>query len=302
MATAATTSSGTASAGDRAGDFAVVRATVGKAATSFYWAMRILPADRRPAMFAIYAFCREVDDIADEPAALDQKKAELDGWRRSIAAMYSGIADRPITRVLIPDLERFSLRRADFMAVIDGMEMDADGPVQAPPSATLDLYCDRVACAVGRLCIGVFGEPTDAGRKVATHLGRALQLTNILRDLDEDAAIGRLYLPAQALQRAGLDATLPPETVILEPAIEDVCREIERDARTAFAAAAAAMADCDPVAMRPARMMQAVYAATLRRLSASGWQPPRGRVSLSKREKLWLALRHGWLQREPLLP
>ncbi|HWG81056.1 MAG TPA: squalene/phytoene synthase family protein, partial [Stellaceae bacterium] len=174
---------------------AAIRARVAAAGTSFYWAMRLLPEERREAMFAIYAFCREVDDIADNDAAPAVKRAGLADWRSEVDAIFAGSASTPLSRVLADVARSYALRREDFLAVIDGMEMDAAADIRAPSLAELDLYCDRVASAVGRLSVRIFGCDLPAADRVAWALGRALQLTNILRDLAEDAERGRLYLP-----------------------------------------------------------------------------------------------------------
>ena len=134
------------------------------------------------------------------------RRAQLAQWRADIDAVYRGAAP-PALAGLAEAVRGFGLQREDFIAIIDGMEMDVIADIRAPDRATLDLYCDRVACAVGRLSVRVFGMEHDAGIALAHHLGRALQLTNILRDLDEDASLGRLYLPREALQAAGITST-----------------------------------------------------------------------------------------------
>ena len=144
-------------------DIAEVEAIVRAAGTSFYRGMAILPPPRRQAMYAIYAFCRIVDDIADEESPFASRKPRLDEWRARIAALYAGQADDAVTRELRRAITAYVLRREDFIAVIDGMEMDAEAPVVAPDEATLDLYCDRVAAAVGRLSVRAFGSPTTSG-------------------------------------------------------------------------------------------------------------------------------------------
>ena len=189
-------------------DVAEIRQRVQTAGSSFYWAMRFVSRAKSDALFAIYAFCREVDDIADGDASASDKLMALSLWRTRIARLYDGgTADVPVIRALAPAISRFNLARADFEAVIAGMEMDAAGPMIAPALATLDLYCDRVASAVGRLCVCVFGESGPHGMAVAYHLGRALQLTNILRDVVEDAGVDRLYLPAELLAARGVLVT-----------------------------------------------------------------------------------------------
>ncbi|TVQ38676.1 MAG: squalene synthase HpnD [Geminicoccaceae bacterium] len=262
---------------------------VAAAGSSFFWAMRLLPPPRRRIVFAIYAFCREVDDIADDDRPRAQKLQDLQFWRAEIARLYAGEPTRPITRVLAGGTGRYGLDRNDFEAIIDGMAMDAEGPVVAPSRAELDLYCDRVASAVGRLCVPVFGEPGARGRAVADPLGRALQLTNILRDLDEDAALGRLYLPREALEEAGIP--LDPTRAIAHPALPTVCADLAAEAAGCYDAAAAAIRACDGRRIRPARMMMAVYRCTFDRLAARGWAAPRRAVRPSKGLKLWIALR-----------
>ena len=166
--------------------------------------MRILPREQRDAMYAVYAFCRAVDDVADDRVgSRSERRAELDRWRADIAALYAGNAPARVADLAEP-VRRFELDQADFLAIIDGMQMDVDEDIRAPDLAKLDLYCDRVASAVGRLSVRIFGVPRELGPKLAHHLGRALQLTNILRDLDEDAEIGRLYLPREKLAAAGI--------------------------------------------------------------------------------------------------
>jgi presqualene diphosphate synthase len=271
----------------------VIRQKVEAAGTSFYWAMRLLPQDRRNGMYAVYAFCREVDDIADDTySAPEQKKAALTEWRHEIDALYAGCPRHLVARALREPLIRYDLRRQDFHAVIDGMEMDAAEDIRAPALATLDLYCGRVAAAVGHLSVHVFGDPSADAHTVADLLGRALQLTNILRDVDEDAQRGRLYLPREILERHGI-RTAEPLEVLRHPALPAACRDLAAVAEADFAEAAQVMARCSRRAMRPAAVMGALYRAMLDSLLRSEWRDPSRRISLSKSRKLWLILRHG---------
>lgn len=272
-------------------DLDEVELLVRKAGTSFYRGMRVLPPDRRHAMYAIYAFCRIVDDIADEDGALPDKLRGLAAWRAHVAGLYRGESEGPVTRVLVAAVERFRLREEDFAAVIDGMRMDAETVIVAPDLATLDLYCDRVAAAVGRLSVRAFGDPSAEADKVAYSLGRALQLTNILRDIKEDADRGRLYLPAEYLDQAGVPRE--PAAALASPALPVVCARLAADARGHFRDARAHMANCDPTAMKPARLMGETYAAILTCLERSGWRDPAVRVSLPLWRKLWLLVRYG---------
>jgi phytoene synthase len=264
---------------------------VREAGTSFYRGMTVLPPPRRHAMYAIYAFCRIVDDIADDPAPFETRRPRLDEWRRRIAGLYRGEADNAVTRVLLCAVQAFALRQADFEAVIDGMEMDAATAIVAPSLAELGLYCDRVAVAVGRLSVRAFGDASPAADQVAFHLGRALQLTNILRDIAEDAVRGRLYLPREWLGDAGVPAD--PGAVLDHPGLPAVCARLAAAARGHFREARAAMALCNRRAMKPARLMGAMYAAILARLERRGWHRPETAVKVPKWQKLWIALRHG---------
>lgn len=274
-------------------DLDAVEAIVRDAGTSFYRGMRILPPDRRMAMYAIYAFCRIVDDIADDPAPFDTILPRLNEWRDKITDLYGGEAHDAVTRVLLRAVETYFLRQGDFEAVIDGMQMDAETVIIAPDAQTLDLYCDRVAAAVGRLSVVAFGDDSRQAEAVAYYLGRALQLTNILRDVAEDAGRGRLYLPREYLQAANVP--LDPHIAVAHPALPEVCARLAVDAHAHFAAADAAMAKCIPKAMKPARVMAASYAAILDRLEARGWDRLHQPVRVAKWRKLWVAFRYGVL-------
>ena len=271
-------------------DRAAVEQIVLRAGTSFYRGMRILPPERRTAMYAIYAFCRLVDDVADEPAPLPDKLRDLATWRGHISDVFSGHGTDAVTRVLAAATGAYGLRQDDFLAVIDGMQMDAETAIVAPDLATLDLYCDRVAAAVGRLSVRAFGDGSAAADQVAWHLGRALQHTNILRDVAEDAGRGRLYLPAEWLA----DAHVPPDPAhaLGHPGLAHVCARMATAAHTHFMMAHRAMAACDRRAMRPARLMGATYDALLTRLVRRGWTRLTEPVRLPRWQKLWIAGRH----------
>ena len=270
-----------------------IRRKVEAAGTSFYWAMRLLPEDRRNGMYAVYAFCREVDDIADDDSrAAAQKLAALAAWRDEIDALYAGNPHHLVSIALREPVARYRLRRDDFLAVIDGMEMDA-AAICGPDLATLDRYCALVASAVGHLSVHVFGDSSADAHAVANALGRALQLTNILRDLDEDSQRGRLYLPREILDRHGIRAD--PATALRHPALPAACREVAEIALRHFDEADRAMAHCSRRAMRPAAVMGAFYRRMLDALMRSEWRDPSLRVGLSKAQKLWLVLRHGLL-------
>ena len=265
------------------------------AGSSFYWAMRFQEPVKRDALFAVYAFCRAVDDIADGSMSDAGKQAALQDWQRQIRALYDGIPQHAVTRALLDPVRIYGLEKRDFMAVIDGMEMDGVGPICAPSMDDLLLYCDRVACAVGRLCVRIFGESGPAGQATADHLGLALQLTNILRDIADDAAMGRLYLPRELLDAEGITST-DPATVMTDEHLPAVCRTLAQRALQEYAEAEKSIAACSRKAMRPAIIMKQVYRKTLDRLITDDWSHLRdGRPApaLGKPEKLWTAVRYG---------
>jgi len=252
--------------------------------------MRILPAAQREAMFEIYSFCRAVDDIADDPGPRPARREQLAQWRADIDALYRCAAP-PQLAGLASAVRTFDLQREDFLAVIDGMEMDVVADIRAPDWPTLDLYCDRVACAVGRLSVRVFGMEAESGRALAHHLGRALQLTNILRDLDEDAAVGRLYLPREVLHAHGIVATDPGE-VLAQRAIGEACADIVELANKHFGEADAIMARCPRRVVRAPRIMGQAYQVILESLVARGFAAPRPAIRLPRVKLLGIVLRN----------
>jgi len=244
-------------------------------------------------MFAIYAFCRKVDDVADDGIGTRAERHEkLEGWRRDLRALYDGTVAGQV-RFLAPAVTHYGLRLEDFLTVLDGMDMDVAEDIVAPDLATLDLYCDRVASAVGRLSIKVFGMEEGPGFELAHHLGRALQLTNILRDIDEDAAIGRLYLPREYLEEMDCCRQMDPAAIVAKPEIDAVCRKMARLAHGHYDQASRILASRPRGRIKTPRLMGAVYSEILRASEAQGFAPPRHRVSLSKTRLLSLVLRQG---------
>jgi squalene synthase HpnD len=269
-------------------DAAAVTAQVRQSGTSFYYGMKILPAARRDAMYGIYAFCRIVDDIADDDTPIAEKRKALEAWRQRIAGAYAGSADDAVTRVLREIAPIYHLREADFIAIIDGMEMDGEAII-APPLPVLDLYCDRVAAAVGRLSVKIFGDDSSQAQDVAYALGRALQLTNILRDVREDAARGRLYLPNEYLLEAAVPRT--PAAALSSRNLPRACEKLAVLAERYFDQAEAAMRLCGAKTMRPARLMAASYRPLLGILRQRKFDYGAPRASLPKFQKLLLGAR-----------
>lgn len=254
--------------------------------SSFYAGMKVLPRPERHAMYAVYDFCRIVDDIADDQRGDRATRAvHLDRWRADLDSLYAG-GDPGVAKMLVEPVRRFGLRREDFEAVIDGMAMDVARDIRWPTADTLDLYCDRVASAVGRLSIKIFGMEERAGFELAHHLGRALQLTNILRDIDEDAAIGRVYLPLEAIEAQGITVG-DIRAVIDDPRIDGAGQMLARQAQEHFLTAQAILRARPKGHLIAPKLMAAAYSELLRRMRQAGWAAPRERVRHNRLALAW---------------
>lgn len=268
------------------------RAVVERSKTSFGPGMRILSKPRREGMYAVYAFCREVDDIADEAGSLEEKREGLSAWRAEIDRIYEGEPQTPTGVALLAPVRMYNLPKEEFFLMIEGMEMDAEGPVIAPSLDQLFAYTRRVAGAAGLLSMPVFGAPQNAaGDEFAVALGDALQFTNILRDIEEDAGDGRLYLPRELLEK--YDCPTTPDQIVDAKGLPGVREEMAQIARERFAQARAALKTLDWRVLRPALMMMGVYERYLDKMTARGWANGQPRMELSKPEKTMIALR--WL-------
>jgi presqualene diphosphate synthase len=258
--------------------------------SSFYAGMRVLPKAEREAMYAVYAFCRAVDDIADDQQGdTEGRRAELEAWRADIDSLYAG-GDAGRAALVADAVQHFQLNHTDFHAVINGMLMDVERDIRWPDFQTLDYYCDCVASAVGRLSVKIFGMEPQQGLDLAHHLGRALQFTNILRDIDEDAAIGRVYLAREHLAAAGVDPTTPAE-LARDPRVDHAARALAVKAHEHFAAAHAILQARPKGHLIAPRLMGAVYEKILSRMEAQGWQPPRKRIKVNKAALIFTVLR-----------
>jgi squalene synthase HpnD len=259
--------------------------------TSFGPGMAILPRARREGMHAVYAFCRMVDDIADGPFAPADKHRALAAWGEEIGQLYAGRPQSAVGRALQPAVAAFALPEAEFRLMIEGMAMDADGPIVAPQRERLASYTRRVAGSVGALSMRIFGAWTgDVSDRFALALGDAFQLTNILRDIESDAAIGRLYLPCEMLKRHRIPDD--PAHVARHPALPALCRELGAEARACYDEARRLARRHSRVRLAPALVMMGAYEAYLDRMEALGFQPPLPEPLLGRREKLWHGLRY----------
>jgi phytoene synthase len=252
-------------------------------------------------MYAIYAFCREVDDIADEPAMLDDKLAGLDAWREELGRIARGTPQTLTGTALHEAWERFGIPLSEAHAMVDGMETDARGGLRAPNWCALQLYCRRVASSVGLMSIRAFGAPDHGAQRFAVVLGEAFQLTNILRDVHEDASIARLYLPEEALFAAGLDPSMPIEALVTDERLAIALNHVAEAADAAYGRAWQEIRQRGRRGLRPALIMAGVYRAYLNRMQERGWQHHAQPVRLAKLSKLVAGLKGAWAQPEALV-
>jgi 15-cis-phytoene synthase len=262
-----------------------------RSGSSFYYAFRFLSPERRRAITALYAFCREVDDVVDECREPAVAHAKLGWWREEVARLFQGAAGHPITLALAPHVGAFDLSREYFEEIIDGMAMDLDYDAY-PDFSSLSLYCYRVASVVGLLSARIFGFSDRRTLKYAHDLGMALQLTNILRDVHEDALRGRVYIPLDELERFGV-APEDFRTNITRDAHRELFAFQVARAQEYYARAEAHLPEQDRDAQRPGLIMAAIYRALLDEIERDGFRILEHRVRLTPLRKLWIAWRTG---------
>ncbi|MEO8039736.1 MAG: presqualene diphosphate synthase HpnD [Betaproteobacteria bacterium] len=255
--------------------------------SSFYYSFLFLPLEQRRAIMAVYAFCREVDDTVDEAGDPLVARTRLDWWRREVAAIFHGAPQHPVARALQSIVRERDLPRERFIDIIDGMQMDLDYN-RYPDFATLEVYCHRVAGVVGLLSAKIFGYQDPATLDYARNLGLALQLTNIVRDVGEDARRNRVYLPLDEMAQFGVAV----DDVILLRESPELGRllghQIER-ARDYYEKAWALLPKRDRKSQRAGLVMGAIYARLLDELAAEGTQVMNRRVALTPLRKFWIA-------------
>ena len=259
------------------------------AGSSFFSAMHLLPAQRRRAGRALYAFYRELEDIVDGDASRSLKQILLANWRSEIGLLFTGRPQHDVTRGLSEAVRLYGLRCDDFLAIIDGMDARTD--IRAPSFVELDRYCERRAVAIWRISVRICGEASPAGERVAAELGWALQLTCILCDLARDAKRHRLFLPRELLHAHGIFATMP-SWVLAQPALPDVCRDLAGLAERHYTAATEAITACSRSTMRPAAVVLGLHRALLCELLARGWRRLDEPVRIPFVREVALALRH----------
>ena len=258
-----------------------------KSGSSFYYSFMFLPPERRQAITALYAFCREVDDVVDECHDLSLAQTKLEWWRQEVGRVYAGTPTHPVGHALKDVIKGFRLPQEQLLEIIDGMAMDLS-QTRYLDFKGLQLYCYRVASVVGLLAAEIFGYQDRQTLKYAHDLGLAFQLTNIIRDVGEDARRGRIYLPIEDLQRFEV-----PAKDLLEARYSDAFRELmafqaER-AEKFYDQAFAQLPAVDRKAQRPGLVMAAIYRTLLREIAADGFLVLDRRPSLTPLRKVWLA-------------
>jgi len=271
---------------------AYCQAKAAQSGSSFYYSFRFLPPERRRAITAVYAFCREVDDVVDEVADPGVARLKLAWWRNEIAAVFGGRPQHPVALALVPTVAAFNLPPEHFQAVIDGMTMDLDQN-RYLDLASLERYCDRVAGVVGLMSAEIFGYRQAATRDYARTLGVAFQLTNIIRDVGEDATRGRIYLPQDELERHGVTAADLFQRRVTPAFVALMTAQVAR-ARAYYARALDALPPSDRRAQRPGLIMAAIYQALLDAIERDGFHVLDRRIGLSPLAKAWIAWKTSW--------
>ncbi|AWG35352.1 presqualene diphosphate synthase HpnD [Alcaligenes aquatilis] len=255
--------------------------------SSFYYAFLFLPPERRRAITALYAFCREVDDVVDEVHEESVARMKLVWWRTQVADLYEGRAHHPVMQALAPHIEAFGLPQDELLAVIDGMEMDLD-QMHYPSWSELERYCWHAASVVGLLSARIFGQTQEQTSDYAQKLGLAFQLTNIIRDVGDDARRGRIYLPQEDLDKFGVS----PHEILDQQHSERfealMAFQTER-AQDLYRQAMRALPAVDRRAQRPGLLMAAIYHALLVEIANDRWHVLEQRISLTPIRKFWLA-------------
>ena len=268
-----------------------IKKIIPKSASSFYWGMNILEKSKKRAMFSIYSFCRIVDDIADSKLKKDEKIKRLNEWRNKINYLFTGnkYGKDFLTRELLFSIKKYNLHKKDFISIIKGMEMDCERKIKFPKKKELELYCDRVAGAVGCLSMNVFGVNTTGGRKYALAVGRALQLTNIIRDLKEDSLRGRCYIPWEYVSKFKLQS-LTPSNIIKNPKIKNLCKILLDDARKNYDLSEKLLFNLDGKKLKAAEIMKAMYKIIYNKMCSPRWEVGE-KIKLTKFEKLYIILK-----------
>ena len=269
-----------------------IKQIVKKSGTSFFWSMRLLPTAQRNAMYTIYAFCRHIDDIVDGNTPVAEKMELLRAWREELDNIYDKkVPTTDIGRKIYKNCMRFKLPKEELLMLIESIGMDVPNPVQAPDMAKFYRYCRGVAGVPGSLTLRILGEKNEnLINDLSVCLGNALQITNILRDVKEDALDNRLYIPREILQNAKIEST-DPMTVVVDKNLVFAREELAKIAKDFYNQADAMIPKLDKKAMKHVRMIEAIYRRYFDIMNNRGWEIISPKPTLSKYQKLSLALK-----------
>lgn len=262
--------------------------------SSFYWAMRLLPREQREAIFEIYSFCRAVDDIADGDLSPEDKIDLLSDWQHRIDDIMDGTEAVAFADGFSKTIQSYRIDRDDLLAIIDGMKSDSVENLTLTDMNELNVYMDRVASAVGKISNKIFGLKGDAANDLAVNLGRALQLTNILRDISDDAKTGRIYIPLSVLNKFSVHET-EPMNVLTDKNLPQALEYMASMAHDYFSKANNDLLSLPREKTRSARIMKAVYQRILSKMIKRGWDYPLGNERIGKFEKIIIAVRETFL-------
>ena len=263
-----------------------------KSGSSFYYAFLFLSPPRRAAITAFYAFCREVDDVVDEVSDPGLAATKLAWWRQEVAQSYAGSPSHPVMKALMPHAPAYGIAAAHLLAVVDGCQMDIEQS-RYLDFAGLKRYCHLVAGVVGEVAANIFGRSESATLQYAHTLGLAMQLTNIIRDVGDDARRGRIYLPVSELKQFDVKAQEGLNRGYSERFVALMKFQAER-AHHCYDEAFAALPEPDRAAQKPGVMMANIYRTLLREIEADNFQVLHQRTSLTPLRKLWIAMRTNW--------
>ena len=263
-----------------------------RSGSSFHYSFRLLDPPRRAAITALYAYCREVDDAVDEVADPDIARVKLAWWRTEVDALFDGSPQHPVTTALLSVVRRYAITRDQLQTVIDGMQMDLE-TMRYVDFPALEVYCHRVAGVVGLMSAEIFGYTDPATLGYARDLGIAFQLTNIIRDVGEDARRGRIYLPQDDLGRFGIASADVLQARSSPAFVELMAFEVDRAQRW-YDRALAQLPVADRRSQRAGLAMAAIYRTLLDEIARDGYQVLDRRIALTPVRKLWIASRAAW--------
>jgi len=258
--------------------------------SSFYWGMRILDKEKRNAMFTVYAFCKKADSIADNQKLKKDKKKKINKLKKEINEIYKNNLNNSFRKNLKHYIDRYKLDKKYFLDIIKGVEMDINNIMICPNRKIFNLYCYRVAGAVGMISLKIFGEYNTKSKKFGLYLANALQITNILRDIKQDANMGRMYIPIEILNKIGIKKN--KITFILKnKKFPDACKKMLKYADKNFASAEIYLKNCSKKKLKPAIIMMDTYKLLLKKIKNKGWKNLHERVTLTKLEKFFLLIK-----------